>query len=130
MARLAGVAQSLTINAEERRCPACGLDIAQSSKRDYRTKLLKALQHPIADVRLRAIIALGWRGEGETAEALAQCALRHPTDIVEGAQAVESLCFIRDIAARRRALNMLATRHPARAVRALTADVTTRNGKR
>ena len=33
---------------------------------------------------MRAIIALGWRGEQEMAAALAECALRHPSDVVEG----------------------------------------------
>ena len=97
-------------------CPICGRDLRRLSVQEYREKLLTALNHPLADVRLRAIIALGWRGEGETAEALAQCSLRHPADVVEGLQVVESLHAIRDTAARERALRLLAARHPAHAV--------------
>lgn len=99
------------------RCPACGLDIAAMSTRDFRANLLAALQHPLADVRLRAIISFGWRGEGDTAQPLAECALRHPTDVVEGLQVVESLGGIRDAAARQGALHILVVSHPARAVR-------------
>ena len=93
------------------------------SVRVYRDKLLAALNHPLADVRLRAIIALGWRGEGETAQALAQCALHHPVDVVEGLQVIESLRGMRDTAARRSALRILAERHPARAVRLRAAEL-------
>lgn len=106
-------------------CPVCGNDLAQLSRRKYRDKLLAALNHPLADVRLRAIIALGWRGEGEGALALAQCALHHPADIVEGLQVVESLQDIRDKDARRNALRVLAERHPARAVRLRAARLST-----
>jgi len=98
------------------RCPACGLDIRALSARAYRDKLLAALAHPLADVRLRAIIALGLRGEGETADALAHCALRHPTDVVEGLQVIEGLQGIRDAAAREHGLRLLASCHPAHAI--------------
>lgn len=113
------------IDAEARSCPVCGHDLARLSVRKYRDKLLAALNHPLADVRLRAIIALGWRGEGEAALALAQCALHHPVDIVEGLQVVASLHDIRDRDARRVALHMLAERHPARVVRLRAAVLTT-----
>jgi hypothetical protein len=106
-------------------CPVCGNDLTHLSQRKYRDKLLAALNHPLADVRLRAIIALGWRGEGEAALALAQCALHHPVDIIEGLQVVESLHDIRDKDARRAALRMLAERHPARAVRWRAAELIT-----
>lgn len=111
------------IDADTSVCPFCDHDLMRLSGREYRDKLLAALNHPLADVRLRAIIALGWRGEGETAEALARCALHHPVDIVEGLQVVESLRNICDKAARRDALRMLAQRHPARVVRLRTAEL-------
>lgn len=50
-------------------CPACGARMVDISSRDYRAKLVHALQHPLADVRMRAIIALGLRGEAETVDA-------------------------------------------------------------
>ena len=65
-------------------CPACGARMTELSSRDYREKLVHALLHPLADVRMRAIIALGLRGEAEMAEALVECAMRHPTDVVQG----------------------------------------------
>lgn len=103
--------------ADARTCPACGADLATQSARDYRDKLLTALHHPLADVRMRAIIALGWRGEAASAEPLARCALRHPTDVVEGLEVVDSLARIRDAGAARRALHALQAQHPAHAVR-------------
>lgn len=105
------------IDVEARSCPVCGCDLARLSEREFRNKLLVALNHPLADVRLRAIIALGWRGESENASALARCALRHPTDVVEGLQVIESVRGIGNVAAREEAWRMLAKRHPARLVR-------------
>lgn len=105
------------IEVHNRHCPACGLDVSSLSARDYRDKLLAALEHPLADVRLRAIIALGWRGEGDASPALAQCALRHPLDVVEGLQVVASLAGLQDAATREPALRRLAVEHPSRMVR-------------
>jgi hypothetical protein len=79
------------IDAGAERCPACGLDLARFGARDYRDKLRAALLHPLAEVRRRAIISIGWRRESEAAPSLVDCALRHPTDVVEGLQVVESL---------------------------------------
>lgn len=96
-------------------CPDCGADIDALSVRDYRDKLLAALAHPLDDVRMRAILALGWRGEPDTADALADCALRHPMDVVEGLAVVDALTRLgkpgRDAMAR------LAESRPAHAVR-------------
>lgn len=99
------------------RCPDCGADLSAFSAQQYRDKLLAALHHPLSEVRMRAIIALGWRGERAAAEALAECALRHPADVVEGLEVVASL---RQIDAPQ-ALAMLSERHPAHAVRAAAA---------
>lgn len=109
------------IDACAERCPACGVDIAAIDARQYRDKLVAALEHPLADVRLRAIIALGLRGEGEAAEPLVRCALCHPTDVVQGLQVVKSLDAIRDTRARERALQTLAAEHRSRLVRAAAA---------
>lgn len=117
------------IDADAATCPVCGRDLARLSEREHRDKLLAALDHPLADVRLRAIIALGWRGEGETALALVWCALRHPVDVVEGLQVIESLRNIHDMAARQSAVQLLAERHPARVVRERAADVLMTGGR-
>ncbi|MGA7751074.1 MAG: HEAT repeat domain-containing protein [Gallionella sp.] len=111
------------IPVEARTCPQCGADLAAFSARDYREKLLHALFHPLADVRLRAVIALGWRGEPETADALAACALRHPSDVVEGLEIINSLDQMKDAVIRQTALSILKTRHPAHAVREAAARV-------
>jgi hypothetical protein len=86
------------------------------SARDYREKLLGALNHPLAEVRMRAIIALGMRGESEGADALVQCALRHPTDLVEGLEIVRILARLRAPEVRSELLVELVRRHPAHTV--------------
>ena len=60
-----------TMPPDGQTCPACGQGVAAASARDYRKKLTRALQHPLADVRMRAIIALGLRGEASAA--IAEC---------------------------------------------------------
>ncbi|MDD5404315.1 MAG: HEAT repeat domain-containing protein [Sulfuricella sp.] len=98
-------------------CPACGARMADLSARDYREKLVHALLHPLADVRMRAIIALGLRGEPETADALVKCAMNHPTDVVQGLEIIRSLARMKETEAARTALSLLQARHPAHAVR-------------
>lgn len=72
-------------------CPVCSVVISDISDRDFREKLLHALDHPLDDVRMRAIIALGLRGEEETALPMAECAFRHPMNIEEGLEVIERL---------------------------------------
>ena len=72
-------------------CPACSVVISDISDRNFRQKLLHALDHPLDDVRMRAIIALGLRGEEDAALPLAECALRHTTNIEEGLEVVSKL---------------------------------------
>ncbi|MHB9100506.1 MAG: HEAT repeat domain-containing protein [Sulfuricella sp.] len=104
-------------------CPACGARMAELSRRDYREKLVHALLHPLADVRMRAIIALGWRSEPETADDLVACALRHPSDVVEGLEIINSLRQMKDAMIRQTALSTLQAHHPAHAVREGAARV-------
>jgi HEAT repeat protein len=103
------------IPAEAGVCPACGADLVALSARDYREKLLAALQHPLDDVRMRAILVLGLRGESDAADALVECALRHPIDVVEGLAVVGTLTRLGAVG--RAALLKLAECDPAHAVR-------------
>lgn len=98
-------------------CPACGARMTELSARDYREKLVHALLHPLYDVRMRAIIALGLRGEAETAEALVECAMRHPTDVVQGLEIISSLTRMKEARGGRLALSILKVQHPSHAVR-------------
>lgn len=109
-------------------CPACGERLAALSARGYTEKLIHALGHPLADVRMRAIIALGLRGEAETAEPLLACALRHPADVVAGLEIVRSLARVADGEAGRNALAFLKSLHPARAVRSAAAEALAQQG--
>ena len=111
------------IPAEAETCPVCGERLARLSAQDYRVKLLHALDHPLDDVRMRAIIALGLRRETATAQPLAECALRHPIDVVVGMEIVKALKHFPASAERRRALETLAQSHAAHAVRAEAAAV-------
>lgn len=71
---------------------------------------------------MRAIIALGLRGEVLAAEELAGCAVRHPIDVVEGLEIVRSLTHIAETTGQREALARIAWEHPAHAVRRAAAE--------
>lgn len=99
-------------------CPLCSAIASRLSERNYEQKLLHALEHPLPDVRLRAIISIARRAWAGAAYALSECALRHPTDVVQGLAIVDGLLRI---AYRHRetvgALQRLAEEHPARVIR-------------
>lgn len=105
------------IPAEAETCPVCGEHMAGLSAQHYREKLLHALEHPLDDVRMRAIIALGLRREAETAIPMAECALRHPLNVEEGIEVVNALKNFHAFPGRQHAMEML-THHSAHAVRA------------
>ena len=102
-------------------CPHCGALETALGYRDYQQKLVHALEHPLADVRMRAIIALGLRGEGSAAEALVDCALRTPADVVEGLEVVRSLERILAGTGDTVPMRRLAQTHPAHAVQVAAA---------
>jgi HEAT repeat protein len=104
-------------------CPHCGVSLSGFEAKSYSDRLISALGHPLADVRMRAIIALGLRGEIAAQGALVECALRHPVDVVEGLEIVSSLRRIREAGAGDEALQTLAVRHPAQAVRSAAAEI-------
>lgn len=64
---------------------------------------------------MRAILALGLRGETNAGDALVECALRHPGDVVEGLAVVATLIRLGDSG--RDALARLGESHPAHVVR-------------
>jgi hypothetical protein len=98
-------------------CPVCGQAAVALTARSYREKLAAALHHPLAEVRMRAIIALGLRREEEAAGDLAECAFRHPQDMIEGLEIVKSLNTLPRGQPRYQALQDLCERHPATVVR-------------
>ena len=98
------------------RCPRCGADLAKLSQRDYAEKLILALEHPLDDVRMRAILALAWRRDAGAAQALVDCALRHPRDVVQALAVVGSLARLLPREPANLALARLAEAHPAHAI--------------
>ena len=115
------------IPVEAETCPVCGENIASLSAQGYREKLLHALAHPLDDIRMRAIIALGLRREAKTAIPLAECAIRHPTDVMEGMEVVYALKNMGMSAEKQRALTMLINDHAAHAVRVAAEAALVRN---
>ena len=105
------------ITAGDAQCPICGADLQEWHAKGYVERLVLALNHPLADVRMRAIIALGWRRESAAERALVDCALHHPSDVVAGLEIITSLRLLSEDAPNRDGLMQLAHSHPARAVR-------------
>ena len=98
-------------------CPVCGRKTDDADDGDYQERLVNALHHPLADVRMRAIIVIGLRHDKVAADALVACALRNPADVVEGMQIVEALKIIDDGKPRMSAFHYLHARHPAGAIK-------------
>lgn len=105
------------VSIDEVRCPHCGISLKEWQRRSYTEKLIPALHHPLADVRMRVIITLGLQRARQAQEALVECALRHPSDIVEGLEIVNSLRLIAAAGSGPTALRRLADLYPSRPVR-------------
>lgn len=108
------------------RCPNCGADLLAQGQADYADKLKQALSHPLADVRLRAIIALGLRQEAEAVAPLIACALRHPLDVIQGIEIARALKRIEDKHTDLEALSELARQHPSEIVKHAIAQLQAR----
>jgi HEAT repeat protein len=104
-------------------CPHCRATLNDWQEKAYPDRLIDALGHPLSEVRMRAIIALGWRKERTAEKPLVDCALRHPIDVIEGLEIVNSLNLIRDSGSDDTALRFLSLHHAARAVRTMAAEI-------
>lgn len=98
-------------------CPRCGEEVRGAALRSYTQRLIAALGHPIREVRMRAIIALGLRRERKAAAALVRCAFRNYRDPVEGLEIVRTLGRILNNDPVKSPLRSLALDHPNRIVR-------------
>lgn len=103
-------------------CARCSAAIDAWDFQSFVDKLIGALRHPLADIRMRAIIVLGRRRERAAEGPLAKCALDHPSDVVQGLAVVQSLHSICANGQASQALERLAAEHPARAVRAAARE--------
>lgn len=98
----------------EETCARCGADVAALSRADYESKLIRALQHRMADRRLIAARVLGQIRSSKAVPALIKLAERSD-DPYAAAEAVSALARIDDAAAREYVRK--ARRHPSAVVR-------------
>ncbi len=101
-------------------CPLCHHPVDDIEDGDYQRKLIDALHHQHADIRMRAIVAIGIRRDKHAADALVACALRNPSDLAEGMQIVAALKVIDDGKPRVTALHYLFARHPSNEIKQAT----------
>jgi HEAT repeat protein len=98
-------------------CKSCSISVKEwMAQKSYTERLIHALDHPISEVRMGAIISLGKLKEVKAAIPLAKCAFTHPIDVIQGLEitrALKQMDFEREV---EQALKMLST-HPARAIR-------------
>lgn len=104
---------------KDQTCTACGTEINQwdSTAQNFDTRLIQALRHPVGDVRLRAIYALGKRDVHSAATALVKCALSAPSDVPQGLEVVTALEHWLPSPVGQQALERLAHEHAAKVVR-------------
>lgn len=81
------------INPEARTCSRCGSDLAKQHRVDYQAKLIRALEHRLADRRLIAARVLGQIGGTRAVRALIKLAERED-DPYAAAEAVKALARI------------------------------------
>ncbi len=111
------------VEREAVQCPACGVNIRDwEETHTYTERLIHALRHPNPEARMSAIISLGNRGDVKAAIPLAECALAHPLDIVQGMAIMESLCRLPWGQEKQAALELL-SRHPSRLIRQAVQDI-------
>lgn len=79
------------IDADSPSCTQCGADVQAGRDRAYPQRLLHALRHPLSDIRMTAIEALAQLQPEGAATALADCALEHPRDPVQGVAILRAL---------------------------------------
>ena len=78
-------------------------------------RLRSALHHPLSEVRMAAIISLGYRCEVDSAMPLARCALAYPQDIVQALEIIQAIAHLPPGDERTVALRLL-QEHPIDAV--------------
>ncbi len=99
-------------------CPDCGANLDDYARHTpYPDRLIHALHHPLSETRMGAIIALGKQADPHTIGALADCALEHDGDVIEGLEILHSLAQMPANPSLESALRRLASDHPAHAVR-------------
>lgn len=81
------------------RCPHCGGQIAPPRRADYAERLIWALRHPLAEVRLSAAEVLGRRQEARAVPALRDLVFAEHTDPYLAAAALDALVRIQGIEA-------------------------------
>lgn len=81
------------VTPDQQTCPHCGSDLAGQQRADYETKLIRALEHRMADRRLVAARVLGQIGGIRAVRALIKLAERDG-DPYASAEAVRSLARI------------------------------------
>lgn len=96
-------------------CPSCGQSFDTLRRRSFPYRLIKALDHPLSVVRLRAIAALGCWSDRDAVDALVSLAHAQPLDVPQTQAVAEALAGMRPPAWS--ALNHLATEHPSHLTR-------------
>lgn len=100
------------------RCPSCGGTLREAWQRgSYDERLMRALRHPVPEVRMGAIIALQKRGTTAACAALEALALKAPSDLPQGMAVVQCLCSMLPAREARDGLERIAAQHGARSIR-------------
>ncbi len=99
-------------------CPGCGKNISQYKvSASFDQRLIRALRHPVDDVRMRVIFAIRKRGVVTAIDSLLTCAFNQPADIVQNLEIIATLKSFPPSVTRDAALARLATSHLSELVR-------------
>lgn len=105
------------IAGTETHCPNCGFELAQDQALSFEEKLLRSLEHPVAEKRLLAIQILGDLGSQAALPGLENLLEKETKDIYALRETLVALSKIQG--PRSRALLQKATQHPFQIIRQL-----------
>jgi HEAT repeat protein len=81
------------------RCPNCGFDFSTFEKAPYEEKLMRAVLHPVPEIRATAISILGRIGTARTLPVLEKILHEEKKDIYVLLEVLQALAMIEDPAA-------------------------------
>ena len=92
-------------------------------------RVMRLLDHPNADTRMRSVVILGKRQKPGAATALTACALHNPADVALGLEVVRSLGVLKAGKPYFAALRRLSREHPESQVREAAAQIFSSHGE-
>ena len=105
-------------------CPYCGFNIGDYQRTvPYENRLIHALNHPVREVRMGAIISLGNMKSEKAVKPLIEHSMENPKDVVEGMEILNAIRKILKGEEFRKTLLYVIKSHPSKVIARMAADM-------